>query len=59
MQEAKPVEAVYLEETTGEEKACVVVNSNVLISGVRYMGIMIDGERKTVPAKNVIIGGKK
>ncbi|MCR5119358.1 MAG: hypothetical protein K6B44_07035 [Lachnospiraceae bacterium] len=59
MQEAKPTEAVYLDEKTGEEKACMVVNSNVLISGVRYMGIVIDGERKTVPAKNVIIGGKK
>ncbi len=55
MEEAKAVEAVYTDAESGVKRDCLVVNSNVLISGVRYMGIMLDGERVTVPAKNVEI----
>ena len=53
MQEAKPAEAIYTDEKTGEEIPCLVTNSNVLISGMRDMGIRIGEEEKTVPAKNI------
>ena len=55
MQEAKPAEAVYIDEASGKEENCVVTNSNILISGRRFMSIRIGDEDKTVPAKNVRI----
>ena len=55
MQEAKPAEAIYTNEETGEAIRCEVINSNILISGRRFMSIRIDGETKTVPAKDVEI----
>ena len=55
MQEAKPAEAIYTDERTGEQIPCLVTNSNVLISGMRYMGIRIGDEEKTVPAKSIKI----
>ncbi len=58
MQEAKPAEAVYIDELTGEEIPCRVTNSNILISGRRFMSIRIGDEDKTVPSKNVRITAK-
>ena len=53
MQEAKPVAAVYTDEETGEKIPCMVLNSNILINGRRYMSIKINDENRTVPAQNV------
>ena len=53
MQEAKPVEGIYTDEETGKKIPCLVLNSNILISGKRYMSVKINDENRTVPAKDV------